>query len=784
MFSILTNDRNSSNAPVEKSVKGHYFPAVMRMTLPLVGGILSAISCFVLMSFCAPMAGEKYGSGQGDEWVVEYAAAIGEMGRERYESAGVRFEKVAQHSRDPVLAARAAFLAGWCAYNTAEWRKAADWFGTYLEGKGLLDDYASYFRGLSLTRQGLYEQAVAAWRVYFGVYSDESREDEYREARLAQADSLAALDRCEEALVILENLLEKTENGNQRARILWKTGICLEKTGRTEEAVETYRDIYIYRPASESAEKAEERMKALGQDPDKMTLSERYIRADRLYKKAEWEKALKEFEKYLENENCDRLSHNGRRAAVRRALCLYKLYRTDEAEAAFREFLDGIPAGDYTATAYYYYGHCFERKSQDDRAMEAYRDLIEKTPDSDLVALAWLNIAQIYGENDQWDKALECLETIRKNHPEKAEELDVSWRIGWIYYRLGRFGDAAGSFSDHDGENNMVKRRNLYWTARAVSKTGDYKKSRKIYREMVNDKPFGYYGAWAWARLGKEPPGGVGPKKPQVHSVPGLNVRDIRIDRSRELAQMGLTQFAVRELSEFQREAELDKRDHEAIALLYQAYGDYYRARRTVWNYLEVDTERFSPRDLRYWKMLYPRPYMAEVGAQASEREISPNLIWSIMKQESDFKTRAVSYAGAVGLMQLIPPTAEMMAKRLGLEDFRESDLRAPEINIRMGVNYLADVAESMGDHEARFYLACAAYNGGPSNVRRWAQARGDLEIDEWVEEIPFGQTRRYVKHVFYNWSVYRMLYGESEYGGMPLPAGEKLKDIVPEIMN
>jgi len=752
--------------------------------LPVFSGIVAASVCFALMAFCSPGAKKAYEGKQKNEWVVEYAAAIGEMGRERYESSGARFAGVAQHCEDPVLAARAAFLAGWSAYNTAEWREAADWFGTYLEGKGLLKDYASYYRGISLTREGLHEQAVAAWRVYFGAYSDDSPEGRYREARLAQADSLTALDRCEEALSVLRALLEKTENGNRRARILWKIGNCLEQTKKIGEAVKTYRDIYIYRPATASAKKAGERMKALGQDPDRMTLSERYIRADRLYRKARWKKAHEELKKYLEHPDCDKLSHNGRRAAARRALCLYKLYRTDEAQAAFRRFVEEIPVGDYTATAYYYYGHCFGRKSQNDEALKAYRSVIEKTSDSDLVPLAWLNIAQIYGERDRWEDALECLRTIKKNHPEKAIELDVSWRIGWIHYRLGRFGEAAESFSDHDAEKGITGRRNRYWAARARSQAGNVEESRQIYRQLVKEKPFGYYGAWAWARLGKKPANGVRPKKPEAHSIPGLNIRDIRLDRSRELAQMGLVRFAVKELSELQQEAEFDRKDHEAIALLYQAYGDYYRARRTARKYLDVDTDNFSPKDLRYWKMLYPRPYMAEVEAQASGRRIPPNLVWSIIMQESNFMARARSYAGAVGLMQLIPPTAEMMAKRLGMEDFRESDLKAPAVNIRMGVNYLADVAQSMGDHKGRLYLACAGYNGGPSNVRRWARARADLEIDEWVEEIPFGQTRRYIKHVFSNWSVYQMLYGKSEYGGIPLPAGEKLKDIAPEIMN
>ncbi|GEM_PF-1110945 len=711
----------------------------------------------------------------GSNLVVEYAAGIGDLGRNRYLSAEKRFNLVAQQSTDSVLSMRSSFLAGWCNYKLSQWRKSAQWFGKYLKGNGILKEYAAYYRAESLTRAKDYEKARAAWRIYLSTYPKSNR---YREARLSQCDTLAALGKCDMALPLLGKLLKTTEHGDQRARIILKIGNCLEALKKVSDAKGKYREIYIYRPGSGSAPKAAARLKALGADANKMPNSKRFARAEKLYKRARWEAALAEYEKLLEDKKFDRKNHDGRLTAIRRAMCLYRLYRTKEAAEAFRSFFTTIPVGEFTSTAYYYYGHCMGRLEKKNEALQAYKNVTEKTPASSLAPRAWLNVSQIYSEWDRWDDAVRCLETIRKKYPGRAGKMDISWRIGWIHYRRGKFDAAANSFVNHKGKKEITSRRNAYWAARALGKKGENKEAKKQYRAILKDKPHDYYSLWARTRLGKKP---VEPKKtarPRAHKVPNLMIKDDRLDRSRELAQMGLVEFAVEELGLLEKRKGLSKSDHEAICMLYQAYGDYYRSRRAVYRYLDIDKDNYSAGNDRYWRILYPRAYSAQVSTLAAERGLSPNHVWSIIMQESNFRAGVVSSAGAMGLMQLIPPTARQMARRLKITDFRRTDLFNPAVNIRMGINYLADVAAGIGTHNGRLYMATAGYNGGPSNVKRWARARTDLEIDEWVEEIPFNETKNYVKRVFSNWSVYEMLYGKAGSFGVPVPVGEKISKI------
>jgi TolA-binding protein len=136
---------------------------------------------------------------------MEYAAGIAELGRGNYAEAQQRFTLVVKISTDPVLSARATFLTGWCSYKLSQWPEAADWFTRYLDNKGLLKDYAEYFRAISLTRGAQYKKAIPAWSAFFGSFP---RSRWYFEARLTQADALEADKRCGEALTLMRNLLK------------------------------------------------------------------------------------------------------------------------------------------------------------------------------------------------------------------------------------------------------------------------------------------------------------------------------------------------------------------------------------------------------------------------------------------------------------------------------------------------------------------------------------------------------------------------------------------------
>ena len=135
---------------------------------------------------------------------------------------------------------------------------------------------------------------------------------------------------------------------------------------------------------------------------------------------------------------------------------------------------------------------------------------------------------------------------------------------------------------------------------------------------------------------------------------------------------------------------------------------------------------------------------------------VEPDLLQALMREESALDPQALSWAGALGLTQLMPYTAKAVAQRLKIGKLTPARLLEPEINIRIGSAYLGDL---MRRFEGTFELALAGYNAGGGAVDRWRRDRPDLELDEWVEEIPIAETRGYVKRVLRSYNTYRLLY-------------------------
>ncbi len=154
------------------------------------------------------------------------------------------------------------------------------------------------------------------------------------------------------------------------------------------------------------------------------------------------------------------------------------------------------------------------------------------------------------------------------------------------------------------------------------------------------------------------------------------------------------------------------------------------------------------------WKLAYPRPFLTQVTHWASERTLDPYWIWSVMRVESNFDPEAVSWANAFGLMQIIMPTAKNLARDTEHEATRENLMR-PEVAIELGTKYLQRL---LGRHKI-VPLASAGYNAGGGAVAKWRKQFGNVDIDEFVERIPYREAHLYAKSVTQTLARYRWLY-------------------------
>jgi soluble lytic murein transglycosylase len=175
--------------------------------------------------------------------------------------------------------------------------------------------------------------------------------------------------------------------------------------------------------------------------------------------------------------------------------------------------------------------------------------------------------------------------------------------------------------------------------------------------------------------------------------------------------------------------------------------------KHAVPNYFALDLPAL-PR--AYWEALFPRPYWTDLKRFSTRNELDPYLVASLIRQESEFNPGAVSNKNAVGLMQLLPKTGKLVAKEEKIRHFRANQLLMPSVNLQLGTKYFRSMVDKFGSFE----YALAAYNAGDDRVKDWLSAGNFRDPQEFVESIPFTETREYVQAILRNASVYRQLYG------------------------
>src|SRR5262249_17380508 len=230
--------------------------------------------------------------------------------------------------------------------------------------------------------------------------------------------------------------------------------------------------------------------------------------------------------------------------------------------------------------------------------------------------------------------------------------------------------------------------------------------------------------------------------------------------RVQELQQLQLYEVATQEIQALAPLLPNTIPTRYFLATLFTTSQEY----APVLRLLRGMTEGMLPAEVRglpatFWTMLYPRAFWTEVLEQSTRLRLNPYLVLSMMRQESAFDPTAVSPADARGLMQLLPATAQEVASRVTADQVSMEQLHTPAVNIALGTRYLADL---LTRYQGNVVLALAAYNAGPGHVTRWLAQWPTLPMEEWIEHIPFDETRAYVKLVLRNLAMYERLYAAS----------------------
>ena len=622
-----------------------------------------------------------------------------------------------------------------------------------------LAGYARYYTGVALAGLSRFPEADA---VFTSMMT--SRPNGFlREAvPLRLAEVAAARQDAARAETILRALIAEELAEPENA---WLALALVEETlNHREHALELFRRIYYDSPLSEQAIDAQsgiERLQASAAiSSDLVARAQR--RAQRLFEARRWAQARAGFEAIANAVDGDTKDL----VALRIAECDYYLDRHRVARDSLKPLLKD---DELEAEARYFYLSAIRELGDRKTFVTEARELVEDFPSSEWAAETLNSLASHYVVIDEDAEADLVFRELAQKFPKHRHAERAAWKAGWAAYRSRRFDEAIKFFETAAAAFPRADYRPswIYWSGRSRDQLNDTATANERYRLVVADYRNSYYGRLAATLLtARRQPVLPGTAAPAPTTLATAKVPPTEA-LMRELTALALYDDALREVQYAQRvwgdSPPLQAttawiRNRQGLGLRAQerftaVRGAITLMRRAYPQFLAAGGEDLPPDVLQ---IIYPLDYWPLIQKYSQVHSLDPYLITALMAQESTFTAEVRSSANARGLMQLMPGTGRIYARKLGMKSFSTASLFQPETNVRLGTQYFKELVDRFGG----VHYALAGYNAGEHRVARWLTEAPGLPADEFIDNIPFPETQNYVKRILGTAEDYRRLYG------------------------
>ncbi len=400
-----------------------------------------------------------------------------------------------------------------------------------------------------------------------------------------------------------------------------------------------------------------------------------------------------------------------------------------------------------------------------------YEALARDFPEHSFADDALFFAADLYVKNGNLDGALARLDQLSKAYPTGDFAAEALFKSFWIRRSRGQLEDALSVLDEIErifrgADESYELERSLYWRARIYEGQGDKARAGELFGRLAVSHPATYYGLMARLRLPQVDaaraaalPAQLAVPRASKESWPlyvGTMGEDAHFLAGIELLRLGFSDAAASELLSVNRGGQ----PAEALRLLVQvlvAAGDSRSAHAIARVALRKSLSgQISAETRSVWESAYPNAFRDPIERHCKSADVDPDLLQALMREESALDPKALSWAGALGLTQLMPATAKAVARVLKLKGVSPRSLLEPDLNIRLGSWQLGSLLKKFKGNKI---YAIASYNAGAGAVERWRSDRPSVELDEWVEEIPIAETRGYVKRVLRSFNTYQLLY-------------------------
>ncbi|MEZ2345736.1 transglycosylase SLT domain-containing protein [Terriglobus sp. RCC_193] len=547
------------------------------------------------------------------------------------------------------------------------------------------------------------------------------------------------------------------QSKSQSADYLITEAKAHQMAGDVAAAVSIYRQIFVRLPFSPEAQQSRVALQSLNAGP---TAGERKLHADALFNAKRYGEAGAEYDAI---KNDASLSQADRDALdIYGAVCDLKLKHLSRRDA------EKLPdTGDDSAALKLYILAEISRNEGDTAGHTSILQQMEQRfPKSRWLEEALYSGGNMYLIKRDSTQAIAHYGKLFEMFPNSTYAPSVHWRSAWLNYRLRNYSEAARLMEEQIMRFPLGPEvpTALYWRGRLYRDVEKNSGQAANYFSVLSNTYRNYY----YANLARQqlqqmgtqtqaaPADALGYVKtpPAPTLVAALPENDPHLIKARLLANAALNEYIGPEI---QASGTASQWGALAEAEIYSSYGENVRALQAVKRSGSgLYTLPVSEVPSAYWTLLFPRPYWGDLTTNAEAQGLDPYLVASLIRQESEFNPGAISRANAMGLMQLLPGVGKQEAKRAGMKKFTAPMLLNPSINLKLGTMNLREV---LGRWNNTPEYALAAYNAGDVPVRNWVGEGNYKDLPEFVESIPYTETREYVQSILRNREMYRQLY-------------------------
>ena len=616
----------------------------------------------------------------------------------------------------------------------------------------VLADYAEFLGAEANHQAGNDTAAEALLRGFTGRYPDSIFNAQAPELEASVLLGMGNATGAQQVLARAAGLAAASRPGFELAQ-----GQVAMALGQTQDAERVFKRLLLGHPLGSEAQIARAKLTAMGAEGS-LTATELRSLGDAYYNAGRYELAAEQYRALARESGLDAQARNG--FAVAEAACDLKLKLLSSAQVeALADTKD-----ENGARRLYLLMELARNRNDLEHQKQIVEQMESSFPRSQWLAEALFSSANMYMLRRDYPTAVGYYSYLATHFPENTNAAAAHWRAGWLSYREGLFADASRMFDEqirlYPGAKETVSA--IYWRGR-LYEMQDHKPANAAanYRTLIRAYQHFFYAQMARQRLAAL--GNAQPvAQPQLDSlqappVPALQesfpADSPHLAKARLLANAGLNDYIAQEIA-----ADPGSSSWSALAeaQIYASYGETYRAMRALKRALPyAATASIKSIPLVYWRILFPKPWWETIKTESAKNNLDPYLVASLIRQESEFDPSVVSYANAYGLMQLLPSTGKTLAREEGISHFETFQLLDPEMNIRLGTRYLRQMLDKFGGVQE---YALAAYNAGDGRVVDWQSAGPYNGIDEFVESIPFTQTREYVEAISRNEETYRAI--------------------------